>query len=94
MNEVKSLQEKELNSILNTILNLSETRDKLIYEIDDIIDRIAQNREPSCEPAKTGAKDLVNNPPVFISVLRDRVTEMDLANEKLRAISNRLNKLI
>ena len=86
-------QEKDFRSILNSFQQLGEQRDKLISEIDSIIDRIHENREPLCEPYAN--KDLVGSTPAatVIPTLRARAREMDLANEKLKAISNRLNKL-
>jgi hypothetical protein len=90
MNEDQAMQEKDFRSILNSFQQFGEQRDKLICEIDDIIDRIDQNRTPQVQPKS----DLENNPTVVvIPKLRQTVREMDLANERLKAISNRLNKL-
>jgi len=70
---------------------LGEQRDKLICEIDDIIDRIDQNRTPQVE-TRSDLAEITKNATV-VPALRQRAREMDLANEKLKAISNRLNKL-
>ena len=85
-------QEKDFRSILNSFQQLGEQRDKLISEIDSIIDRIHENRELSVEPS---SRELNASTPAatVIPTLRARAREMDLANEKLKAISNRLNKL-
>ena len=85
-------QEKDFRSILNSFQQLGEQRDKLISEIDSIIDRIHENREPLWNRAN---KELNGSTPAatVIPTLRTRAREMDLANEKLKAISNRLNKL-
>jgi hypothetical protein len=84
-------QEKDFRSILNSFLQLGETRDKLICEIDDIIDRIDQNRTPQVE-SKSDLPETPKNS-VVVPTLRQRVREMDSANERLKSISNRLNKL-
>jgi hypothetical protein len=87
------MQEKDFRSILNSFRQLGETRNKIISEIDDIIDRISQNRAPMCEPSNREATALTGSVPVVIPTLQQFVREMDLSNEKLMAISNRLNKL-
>jgi hypothetical protein len=86
-------QEKDFRSILNSFQQLGEQRDKLISEIDEIIDRIHQNRKPMVEPSTEDGLLAKPSVPVVVPVLRQRVREMDLANEKLKAISNRLNEL-
>jgi hypothetical protein len=91
MHEEEAAQEKDFRSILNSFLEYGETRDKLICEIDDIIDRIDQNRSPQVETKSDLAETPKNS--VVVPTLRQRAREMDLANEKLKAISNRLNKL-
>jgi hypothetical protein len=93
MNEEKSLQEKDFRSILNSLQQLGESRDKLSSAIDGIIDRIAENREPICEPSNRESSALTGSNPVVIPTLQQRVREIDLVNERLKAISNRLNKL-
>ncbi len=92
MNE-EVMQEKEFRSILNSFRQLGESRNKLIDEIDEIIDRIAQNREPTCEPSNRESTNPTNGTPVVIPTLQQFAREMDLSNEKLKNISNRLNKL-
>ena len=95
MNEEQANQEKEFRSILNALLVYGESRDKLISEIDEIIDRIAENRKPSATLIQKEAPDMAKTPAqVVIPTLRQRVREMDLANERLKAISNRLNELV
>ena len=91
MNE-EANQEKDFGLILSQLHEYSDSRDKLICEIDDIIDRISENRSPQVEN-KSELTDVKESPLVIIPTLRQRVREMDLANERLKAISNRLNKL-
>jgi hypothetical protein len=91
MNEDQAMQEKDFRSLLNSFRQLGESRDKLITEIDEIIDRIHQNREPMVQPKEDAIDSPKDN--VVIPTLRQRAREMDLANERLKAISNRLNKL-
>ena len=93
MHEEEPLQEKDFRTILNSFKQFGESRDKLISDIDDIIDRISQNRDPICEPSNRESNPLTGANPVVIPTLQQRAREMDLANEKLKAISNRLNKL-
>jgi len=93
MHEDETNQEKEFKSILNRLLQFKEERDKLICEIDDIIDRISENRKPQVEN-KAELTSIKEEPPVVIPILQQRVREIDLANERLRAISNRLNELV
>jgi len=93
MNEDSPMAEKDFRSILNSFRQFGENRDKLISEIDDILDRIVQNRVPMVEPSSRDANPLTNSNPVVIPTLQQFAREMDLSNEKLMAISNRLNKL-
>lgn len=92
MNEEQCNQEKDFISLISQFNNFSETRDKMIYEIDEILDRIKQNRRPNAE-AKDSAivKESV---PVVITQLRDLIRKVDLSNEKLGLIVRRLNELI
>lgn len=94
MDEETPSQEKDFRSILKSFQQFGESQDKLINEIDDIIDRIAQNRAPTCEPSNRENSPLTGTNPVVIPTLQQRLREMDLANEKLKAISDRLNKLV
>jgi uncharacterized coiled-coil protein SlyX len=92
MNDSPS-QEKDLRGIMAQLINHRDVRDKLICEIDDIIDRIKQNRKPLCEPKESN--NCATTPvEVFVNSLRERVREVDLSNEKLQLIVNRLNELI
>ena len=93
MHENQPDQEKVFNSIMQDIIRFEESRDKLIFEIDSIIDRIIQNRplQPTSAPM---VQDKVAGVSPFATDLRQRVRNMDLANEKLKAISNRLNELV
>jgi len=95
MHENQPDQEKEFNSILNRLQNLEDERDKLLSEIDDILDRLYQNRKPMVQP-EPDSQMLATTPPAsgVIPTLRTRIKEMDFANERLKAISNRLNELV
>ena len=93
MHENQPDQEKVFNSIMQDIIRFEESRDKLIFEIDSIIDRIIQNRPPQPTSAPT-VQDKVAGVSPFATDLKQRVRNMDLANEKLKAISNRLNELV
>jgi len=92
MNEEVS-QEKDFRLILSQLHECGAVRDKIICEIDDIIDRISENRKSNIEN-KSELTSVKESPLVVIPTLRQRVRDMDLSNEKLRAISNRLNELI
>lgn len=92
MNELQGSQEKDFRNILSQLHEYGESRDKLICEIDNIIDRISQNRKPQVEDNVEVTGEL-KSPQVVIPTLQQRIREMDLANEKLKAISNRLNEL-
>jgi len=93
MHENQPDQEKVFNSIMQDIIRFEESRDKLIFEIDSIIDRIIQNRPPQPTSAPM-VQDKVAGVSPFATDLKQRVRNMDLANEKLKAISNRLNELV
>ena len=93
MHENQPDQEKVFYSIMQDIIRFEESRDKLIFEIDSIIDRIIQNRPPQPTSAPM-VQDKVAGVSPFATDLRQRVRNMDLANEKLKAISNRLNELV
>jgi hypothetical protein len=95
MNADQPMTEKEFNSILNRLQNLEDERDKLIDEIDNILDRLYQNRKPTVQP-KPDSQMLATTPSAsgVIPTLRTRIKEMDFANERLKAISNRLNELV
>ena len=92
MNENEG-QKKDFISIENDFIRLGEQRDKLICELDEIIDGIKQNRKPQVEVKRDSS---LPTPPSddVISRLRDRISEMDRSNEKLKLISNRLNELV
>lgn len=91
MNAEQVNQEKDFRSLISQLTNLSETRDKMISEIDEIIDRIKQNRQPAA-PAKemASAKDPVD----VVSQFRNVIRGMDLANERISMIIRRLNELV
>jgi hypothetical protein len=86
-------QEKDFRSLILQFTSLSEIRDKMIYELDDILDRIKENRRPSAE-AKLPSAPMVKDPPVVVIQLRDLIHGVDTSNEKIRAIINRLNELV
>lgn len=91
MNDEQVLQEKDFRNLLAQITNHSETRDKMISEIDEIIDRIKLNRRPivqekGSEPSKESTD--------VISQIRALIHKMDSANERTRMIINRLDELV
>jgi hypothetical protein len=92
MHDEVPTQVKDFESLINQMTNLSETRDKQISEIDDILDRLKRNKRPSSEP-KQGVSPVSDQPDV-ITRIRTLIDRMDYANEKLQAISNRINELI
>jgi hypothetical protein len=91
---VKVNQETDFRCILNTFLQLGDQRDKLIVELDEIIDRIKQNRRPLAGEAKRDANTGQKIPDDVISTLKERLGEMDVANERLNFICVRLNELV
>ena len=84
-------QEKDFISLIAQFNMLSETRDKLICEIDDILDRIKQNRRGKDQPKSASVNQ---NPPVVIMQLRELIQKVDLSNENLALIIRRLNELV
>jgi hypothetical protein len=93
MNEDQPQAEKDFRSLIEQFNGHSETRDKIIREIDDILDRIKQNRRPSAE-LKQPSAPLVNDPPVVVLQFRELIRKVDLSNERLAAIISRLNELV
>lgn len=89
MNEDQISQEKDFRNLINQMTVFSDTRDKMIAEIDDILDRLKRNRHPSVEPKQIASEEQ----PDIVTQLRTLIIKMDLANEKLKAISNRINEL-
>ena len=95
MHENEAKQEKDFRIIMSSMLQLGEERDKLIYEIDSVIDRIKLNRLSQIsdsENPNTFAR--VPEDAAVIPTLKNRCSDMDKANEKLRLIVNRLTELI
>ena len=92
MNEAKSLQEKDFYSLISQLINLSEIRDKNIFEINDIIDRIKKNRNPSVEEKEEAL--IGEGSPDVISQFRTLIQRMMLANNQLQMVINRLNELV
>ena len=92
MHEEEPTKEKDFISLISQFGCFSETRDKMIYEIDDIIDRIKQNRRDNAQLKE--APLVKENPPVVITQLRDLIRGVDLSNEKLGLIIRRLNDLV
>ena len=92
MNESKSDQERDFQSILVTMLQLGEQRDKSISEIDEAIDRLKDNRKPTVE-GKEPVNSLTKTETAIIPILRKRLSDMEDANMRLILISNRLNEL-
>jgi hypothetical protein len=91
MHEEEPSTEKDFRSLINQMTVFSETRDKEISEIDDILDRLKRNRRPSAE-----LKQAVNPTSEEFDVvtqIRTLIHKMDVANERLQAISNRINEL-
>jgi DNA repair ATPase RecN len=93
MNKEQPSQEKEFRTILDRLHQFGDERNKLISEIDNIIDRISENRKPQVEP-KSELTEISKSPEVVIPILRQKLREIDLDNERLKAISNRLNELV
>jgi hypothetical protein len=91
MNEEQSSQEKDFRILLGQMTNHSETRDKMISEIDEIIDRIKMNRQPT---ALEKGPALTKDPVDVVSQFRNVIRGMDLANERIGMIIRRLNELI
>ena len=95
MNETLTNQEKDFRNLIGQFINHSEIRDKMIYEIDEILDRIKRNRRPIVEAKTDTSPDRPERPDEdVITQLGDIVRRMDLANEKTGAIIQRLNELI
>jgi hypothetical protein len=91
MNDEQANQGKDFRSLLGQMTNHSETRDKMISEIDEIIDRIKMNRAPSVtEKGNALTKDSVE----VVSQFRNVVRGMDLANERIAMIIRRLSELV
>ena len=91
MNDEQANQEKDFRSLLGQMTNHSETRDKMISEIDEIIDRIKMNRQPS---ATEKGNALTKDPVDVVGQFRNVIRGMDLANERIAMIIRRLNELV
>ena len=94
MKEDEATQEKDFRSIMSSMLQLGEERDKLIYEIDSVIDRITPNRSDVLKSEAKDGRTLVQEVDIVIPALRNRCSDMEKANEKLKLIVNRLTELI
>jgi ferritin-like metal-binding protein YciE len=93
MHEDQPSAEKDFVSLINQFSHHSEVRDQQISEIDNILDRIKQNRRPNAE-AKQAPSTLINDPPMVVIQLRELIQKVDKSNEKLSLIIQRLNELI
>lgn len=78
----------ELQALLGKLNGLSDTRNKLITQIEDLIDRIRNNRT-STEAIKGTEPD-----ESIIGRLSFKLQEMDLSNERLDVIVRRLSELV
>jgi hypothetical protein len=94
MHEDQPSAEKDFVSLINQFSHHSEVRDQQIGTIDDILDRIKENRRPNAEAKQAPPSNLVNDPPVVIVQLRELIQKVDKSNEKLSLIIQRLNELI
>lgn len=94
MNE-EPCSEKKLLSVLNAQRSYSEERNKLIFEIHALLDRIVVDK-----PIALLANKLSQDPgipvksPTFLADMNDVTSEMRIANDSLRQVVNRLNELI
>ena len=93
MNEDQPTQEKDFRGIIASMINLGETRDKFINEIDDILDRIKQNRQPR-EAKEPSVSSKLAGTDVFVNNMLAKILEMDIANERLQHIVIRLSELV
>lgn len=95
MNENQGNQEKTLHSAMYEFNRLNEGRTMLLNEIEEIIDRIIANRQPSAQPTEAKSNSpLVKTTESFVNLLCIRIKEANWDNERLKVISNRLNELI
>lgn len=69
---------------------LSEKRDKTLMEIEDLIDRLSNNRRPSAMQEK----DDKENIPCFISSFENHLLRLSESNDKISNIHGRLSDLI
>lgn len=92
MNEEQPSQEKDFHSLISQMANYSEVRDKMLCEIDEIIDRFKNNRVPTAIEKDALAPD--KNPIDVVSRFRNLIRGMDLANERIAMIIRRLNELV
>jgi DNA repair ATPase RecN len=93
MNEEAGNSEKDFRSLISQMAIFSDTRDKMIDEIDDILDRLKRNRRPSVSDAVKQAQGKDLEQPDVVTQIRTLIHKMDVANERLQAISNRINEL-
>jgi hypothetical protein len=77
--------------LISQLTNLSEIRDKNIFEIDEIIDHIKKNRKTSVE--EKGEALIGEGSPDVISQFRTLIQRMMLSNNQLQMVINRLNEL-
>ena len=85
-------QQKELVALLERMTQLGESRDKLIYEIDEILDRLKGDRKENKLSAEKCEGTHVDSS--FVSMLSRHIDMIDLSNERLDNIRRRLNDLI
>jgi hypothetical protein len=93
MNEEPN-SEKRLVAILNLQKQLSEERDKLIFEIHAILDRIIVDGPVALLNKEPRNTDPVKKEPTFIAEINDITGNMRIANESIKQAYNRLNELI
>jgi predicted RND superfamily exporter protein len=91
MNENQSSQEKEFSRLMDNFSRFAETRDKLITEIENIIDRVKSAGMDTLKKACDSPE--AKTPQGIIYDLHKKVAEIDLSNERLSFIVRRLNEL-
>ena len=92
MNE-EACTPKDLNLIMEDLGRFRESRSKLITAINDVLDRLKQNRKGK-PPEQKDACLITPGVPVFVNDLREHLRSIDLDNEELSLILQRLNELI
>ena len=91
MNENQPQQEKDFNRLMENLNRFTESRDKIITEIENIIDRM--------KPETRDGNKMCSSPDGNIKIngiiydLNKKVSDIDLSNERLATIAKRLNEL-